>query len=242
MIWERTGAGFTGAGGARTSTVTVALVREPALLQSHWCENQHCYSRTGARTSTVTVALVREPALLQSHWCENQHCCSRTGARTSTVTVALVREPAPLQNSIGLCLGIGKLSPLRWGLHWQQGTEPVRDRFKWLCKGKNQKLWCSRNGEPSQHYSEVSAERVGGCSKSRSWCFLTFLQPSIQFSPACSGLDLLGFQPTPHWCLGTKGIIIDGEQNLGWTLTSSVGPRLGAGYIFVLIPARTLCG
>ena len=144
----------TGAGGARTSTVTVALVpavREPALLQSHWCENQHCYSRTGARTSTVTVALVREPALLQSHWCrrwENQYCYSRTGARTSTVTVALVREPAPLQNSIG----ISKLSPLRWGLHWQQGTEPVRDRFKWLCKGKKQKLWCSRNGEPSQHY------------------------------------------------------------------------------------------
>ena len=75
----------TGAGGARTSTVTVALVREPALLQSHWCENQHCYSRTGARTSTVTVELVREPALLQSHWCENQHCYSRTGARTSTI-------------------------------------------------------------------------------------------------------------------------------------------------------------
>ena len=65
----------TGAGGARTSTVTVALVREPALLQSHWCENQHCYSRTGARTSTVAVALVREPALLQSHWCENLHHC-----------------------------------------------------------------------------------------------------------------------------------------------------------------------
>ena len=43
----------TGAGGARTSTVTVALVREPALLQSHWCENQHCYSRTGARTRTI---------------------------------------------------------------------------------------------------------------------------------------------------------------------------------------------
>ena len=39
--------------GARTSTVTVALVREPALLQSHWCENQHCYSRTGARTCTI---------------------------------------------------------------------------------------------------------------------------------------------------------------------------------------------
>ena len=108
MNWER-----TGAGGARTSTVTVALVpavREPVLLQSHWCrrcENQHCYSRTGAggaRTSTVTVALVpavREPALLQSHWCENQHCYSRTGARTSTVTVALVpavREPVLLQS------------------------------------------------------------------------------------------------------------------------------------------------
>ena len=90
--------------GARTSTVTVALVpavREPILLQSHWCENQHCYSRTGARTSTVTVALVpavREPALLQSHWCENQHCYSRTGAKTGTVTVALVREPALLQS------------------------------------------------------------------------------------------------------------------------------------------------
>ena len=86
--------------GAKTSTVTVALVRELALLQSYWCENQHCYSRTGAKTSTVTVALVREastvtvalvrePALLQSHWCENQHCYSRTGARTSTVTVVL---------------------------------------------------------------------------------------------------------------------------------------------------------
>ena len=89
MNWER-----TGAGGARTSTVTVALVpavREPVLLQSHWCrrcENQHCYSRTDARTSTVTVALVpavREPVLLQSHWCENQHCYCRTGARTSTM-------------------------------------------------------------------------------------------------------------------------------------------------------------
>ena len=117
----------TGAGGARTRTVTVALVpavsrtstvtaalvpavREPVLLQSHWCrrcENQHCYSRTGAggaRTSTVTVALVpavREPVLLQSHWCrrcENQYCYSRTGARTSTVTVALVRKPALLQS------------------------------------------------------------------------------------------------------------------------------------------------
>ena len=43
----------TGAGGARTSTVTVALVRKRALLQSYWCENQHCYSRTGARTSTI---------------------------------------------------------------------------------------------------------------------------------------------------------------------------------------------
>ena len=49
----------TGAGGARTNTVTVALVpavREPVLLQSHWCrrcENQYCYSRTGARTSTI---------------------------------------------------------------------------------------------------------------------------------------------------------------------------------------------
>ena len=78
----------TGAGCARTSTVTVALVREPALLQLHWCwrcENQYCYSRTGAKTSTVTVALVREPALLQSYWCENQHCYSRTGARTSTI-------------------------------------------------------------------------------------------------------------------------------------------------------------
>ena len=60
-------------------------MREPALLQSHWCENQHCYSRTGAKTSTVTVALVREPALLQLYWCENQHCCRRTGARTSTI-------------------------------------------------------------------------------------------------------------------------------------------------------------
>ena len=69
-------------------------VREPALLQSHWCrrcENQYCYSRTGAggaRTSTVTVALVpavREPVLLQSHWCENQHRYCRTGARTSTI-------------------------------------------------------------------------------------------------------------------------------------------------------------
>ena len=39
--------------GARIRTVTVALVQEPALLQSHWCENQHCYSRTGARTSTI---------------------------------------------------------------------------------------------------------------------------------------------------------------------------------------------
>ena len=61
----------TGAGGARTSTVTVALV--PAVR---------------ARTSTVTVALVpavREPVLLQSHWCENQHCYCRTGARTSTI-------------------------------------------------------------------------------------------------------------------------------------------------------------
>ena len=87
--------------GARASTVTVALVQEPALLQSHWCENQHCYSRTGARTSTVTVALVQEPALLQSHWWENQHCYSRTGARTSTVTVALGREPALLQSHWG---------------------------------------------------------------------------------------------------------------------------------------------
>ena len=65
----------TGAGGARTSTVTVALVREPALLHSHWCENQHCYTRTGARTSTATVVLVRDSALLHSHWCENQHHC-----------------------------------------------------------------------------------------------------------------------------------------------------------------------
>ena len=83
------------------SASPVPAVREPALLQSHWCrrcENQYCYSRTGARTSTVTVALVREPALLQSHWCENQHCYSRTGARTSTVTVELVREPALLQS------------------------------------------------------------------------------------------------------------------------------------------------
>ena len=56
----------TGAGGARTSTVTVALVREPALLQLHWCENQHCYIRTGVRTSTVIVALVREPAPLHN--------------------------------------------------------------------------------------------------------------------------------------------------------------------------------
>ena len=74
--------------GARTSTVTVALVpavREPVLLQSHWCENQHCYSRTGAKPSTVTVALVQQPALLQSYWCDNQHCYSRTGARTSTI-------------------------------------------------------------------------------------------------------------------------------------------------------------
>ena len=59
--YSRTGAGgarisTVSRTGARTSTVTVALVpavREPVLLQSHWCENQHCYSRTGARTSTI---------------------------------------------------------------------------------------------------------------------------------------------------------------------------------------------
>ena len=129
----------TGAGGARTSTVTVALVpavREPALLQSHWCENQHCYSRTGAggaRTSTVTVALVRKPALLQSHWCENQHCYSRTGAKTSTVTVALVREPALLQSywceNQHCCSRTGErtstIAELYWSLPWDRQTVTV---------------------------------------------------------------------------------------------------------------------
>ena len=56
--------------------ITVTLVREPAPLELHWCENQ-----------TIKVALIREPAPLQSHWCENQ-----------TIAVALVREPAPFQS------------------------------------------------------------------------------------------------------------------------------------------------
>ena len=114
-------------------------VREPVLLESHWCENQHCYSRTGARTSTVTVALVQKTALLQSHWCENQHCYSRTGARTSTVTVALVREPAPLHNSIGLCLGMVSVTvTLRAALTTRHGTSarPVQ----MVMQGKKTKV------------------------------------------------------------------------------------------------------
>ena len=98
MNWERTGAsGVTVAPAlvgahwcqrcenqhcySRTGrTVTVALVREPALLQAP--VNWERTGASGARTSTVTVALVREPALLQaeptllqSHWY----------ARTSTI-------------------------------------------------------------------------------------------------------------------------------------------------------------
>ena len=122
----------TGAGGSRTSTVTVALVRE-ALLQ-------HCYSRTGAKTSAVTVALVREPALLQSYWCENQHCYSRTGARTSTIAEQYWSLPWDRQ---------AVTVTLRAALTTRHGTSarPVQ----MVMQGKKkQKLWCSRNGEPSQ--------------------------------------------------------------------------------------------
>ena len=71
-LWVKVNVFFYSANKELSASVIVVY---PVLLQSHWCENQDCFSRTGARTRTFTVVLVRDPALLQSHWCENQHHC-----------------------------------------------------------------------------------------------------------------------------------------------------------------------